>query len=80
MPKRKFTVETPHGTFIRTTGNQYACISVWKTQTGRIFDTWHLSKINAMKASYSHAAWLGSYDVEQLPPEAWESKRKKKTE
>jgi hypothetical protein len=77
MPKRKFTVETPHGVFTRTTGNQYACISVWQFRDGRTFDVWHFSEDNAKNTNYKTATRLGIYEVAQLPPEAWESKRKK---
>jgi hypothetical protein len=83
MPKKnKFTIETPHGAFTRTTGNQYECMSLWKVRegyygAGNIIDSWHYERNNVQKARYSsYCDFLGVYDVPQLPPEAWATKKK----
>lgn len=78
---RKFSIETPYGTFTRSTHNQYECISVWEkpSEPGKYLDSWHHERANVSKSQYSRWYTLvGVYDVPQLTAEEWQSKRPSK--
>lgn len=72
MAKRTVSVKTEHGTFLRTTDNEYVAITVglWRNGT-TIGTTWHYSLANAMRGPHYFAKVLGFYSVatgEKLAP------------
>ena len=71
-PKKKLTVETPYGTFTRSTNLHYQCITVWELipdqppedDQPQRFASWHKTKANAAKTRYHKIAiLLGVYDL-----------------